>query len=266
MTEEKHEPSPRPAISAAPKQLRPAPVFVLVAPQMGENIGAAARAMFNFGCADLRLVRPRDGWPNPAAAAMASGADYVIDRAEVFEDLEAALADCRYVLATTARPREMLLPVFAPEAAASAIRTRIDRGEHVAVLFGGERAGLGNEDIARADAIVSIPVNPAFASLNLAQSVLVLAYEWAKADGRAGFASELDVAPPGPRADLEGLLAHLIAALEAAEYFFPEHRRPTMERNLRVALTRAGFTESELRSLRGVVKALERGPKPGTPS
>ncbi|MBY0421915.1 MAG: hypothetical protein K2Q06_06390, partial [Parvularculaceae bacterium] len=140
-----------------------------------------------------------------------------------------------------------------------AFRPRIDRGERCAILFGGERAGLSNEDVATANAVVSIPVNPAFASLNLAQAVLVLAYEWAKADGRTRFASEIEEAAPASRADLDGFLDSTVAALDAAGYFFPEHRRPVMERNLRVALTRAGFTESEVRTLRGVVKALARG-------
>ncbi len=244
---------------AAPEGLRPAPVFILVAPQLGENIGAAARAMFNFGVSSLRLVAPRDGWPNPSAIATASGADYVIERAETFADLSAAIADCSFVAATTARPREMLLPVLTPEETAQEIRVRIDRDERCAVLFGGERAGLSNEEVAQANAIVSIPVNPAFASLNLAQAVLAVAYEWAKADGRARFVSELDAAPAAAREDLERFLERLNAALDEAGYFFPEHRRAVMERNLRVALTRAGFTESEIRTLHGAVKALTRG-------
>ncbi|MGE0407787.1 MAG: RNA methyltransferase [Amphiplicatus sp.] len=238
--------------------LRPGPVFVLVEPQLGENIGAAARAMLNFGLSALRLVAPRDGWPNPAATATASGASLVVNEARLFATTEAAIADCGYVLATTARPREMLLPVLSPAEAAAAMKARIARGERTAVLFGPERAGLSNEDVARADAVVSIPVNPAFASLNLAQAALVLAYEWAKADGRTGFAGDLDSAEPAARTDLERLIAHLFGALDAANYFFPPDKRPAMERNLRVALTRAGFTEAEVRTLRGVVKALAR--------
>ncbi|MBB5520014.1 RNA methyltransferase [Amphiplicatus metriothermophilus] len=241
--------------------LRPAPAFVLVEPQLGENIGAAARAMLNFGAAQLRLVAPRDGWPNPAAAATASGADVVIERAQVFGRLEEALADCNYVLATTARPREILLPVLSPEEAAAALKARIDAGARCAVMFGRERSGLLNDEVARADAIVSIPVNPSFASLNLAQAVAVLAYEWAKADGREGFASGLEEAVPATRAALEGLLDQLIGALDAAGYFFPPEKRPVMERNLRAAFTRAGFAEGEIRTLRGVVKALAGGPR-----
>ena len=238
--------------------LRPAPAFVLVEPQLGENIGAVARAMLNFGLVDLRLVDPRDGWPNPAAVAMASGAASVIDGARLFAAAGDALADCAYVLATTARPREMLLPVLSPEEAAREMHARIAQGARCAVMFGGERAGLGNDDVARADAIVSIPVNPAFASLNLAQAALIVGYEWAKADGRTPFASELEGETPAPRADLDGLLAQLVAALEASGYFFPPEKRPVMERNLRVAFARAGFSEGEVRTLRGVVKSLAR--------
>jgi tRNA/rRNA methyltransferase len=238
--------------------LGPAPAFVLVAPQLGENIGAAARAMLNFGLTDLRLVRPRDGWPNEKAAATASGAVAVIDAARVYAATGEAVADCRYVVATTARPREMLLPTLSPAEAAEALKSRMARGETCAVLFGGERSGLDNDDVALADAIVSIPVNPAFASLNLAQAALVVAYEWAKATGRAPFAGELAAAAPASKEDIERLIAHLFAALDARGYFFPENLRETMQRNLRVALTRAGFTESEVRSLRGVVAALDR--------
>lgn len=241
--------------------LRPAPAFVLVEPQLGENIGAAARAMLNFGLSALRLVNPRDGWPNPAAEAMASGASAVIEGTRIFGSLEEALADCRYVLATTARPREMLLPVLDPAAAADALKIRIERGETCAVLFGRERAGLYNEEVARAAAVISIPVNPSFASLNLAQACLIVAYEWARADGREAFAGNLDEAVPAPRADFERFIDHLFGELDARGYFFPPEKREVMERNLRVAFTRAGLTEGEVRTLRGVIKALTRGCK-----
>lgn len=240
--------------------LGPAPAFVLVEPQLGENIGAAARAMLNFGVSALRLVAPRDGWPNPAAAAMASGAGIVIDGARVFESLDEALADCQFVLATTARAREMLLPVLDPAAAAAALKRHVERGERCAVLFGRERSGLTNDEAARADALISIPVNPAFASLNLGQAALIVAYEWALADGRKAFASDLEAAIRAPKADFEGLMEHLVAALDERGYFFPPEKRPVMERNLRVALSRAGFTESEARTLRGVIKSLTRPP------
>lgn len=241
--------------------LGPAPLFVLVEPQMGENIGAAARAMLNFGLSGLRLVSPRDGWPNEKAGAMAAGASIVLDKTRVFETTADALAGCNYVLATTARPREALLPVFEPAAAADELKTRIDRGETCAVMFGGERAGLSNDDVMRADGIISIPVNPAFASLNLAQAALIVAYEWAKADGRTALSSELDIAIPALREDFERFFEHLVAELDKAGYFFPEAKRANMERNLKVAFLRAGLTEGEVRSLRGVIKALVKGRK-----
>ncbi len=237
-----------------------APIFVLVAPQMGENIGAAARAMLNFGVTGMRVVAPRDGWPNPKAAAMASGAGAVIDGAQIFETLDAALADCAYVVATTARRRELALPVMAPAEAAAALHARVARNERCAVLFGGERSGLSTDDVARADAILSIPVNPAFASINLAQAVLVVAYEWSRASDTVEMPAGDPLADeqPASRQDVAYLYEHLEAALDRAGYFFPPEMRDTMTRNLRVALTRAGFTENEVRSLRGVVKALDK--------
>jgi tRNA/rRNA methyltransferase len=238
--------------------LRPAPAFVLVRPQLGENIGAVARVMLNFGVRELRLVDPRDSWPNPAARGPASGADVVLDEAKAFAALDEALADCRYALATTARPRELLVPVLDPAAAAAECRRRIARGDRVAVLFGAERSGLTNDELLRADAIVSIPVNPAFASLNISQAALVLAYEWAKADDRAGFSSELQLAAPATKEEFEGFMRHLIGALDEVGHFFPAHMRESMEQNLRASFVRAGLTESEVRTLRGVVKSFER--------
>lgn len=238
--------------------MRPAPAFVLVRPQLGENIGAVARAMLNFGLGELRLVKPRDGWPNAAATATASGADLVLDRALVFETLREALADCRFAVAATARPRELLTSVVAPDAAAINLKSRVARGEPCAVVFGPEREGLTNDELLCADVIVTIPVNPAFASLNIAQAVLVIAYEWARADGRTPFAGELDTAVPTKKEDLEGLMRHLIDALDDVGYFFPPDMRQSMERNLRAPFARAGLTEGETRTLRGVVKAFER--------
>ncbi|GJL91565.1 MAG: tRNA (cytidine/uridine-2'-O-)-methyltransferase TrmJ [Hyphococcus sp.] len=236
--------------------LTPAPLFVLVEPQMGENIGAAARAMLNFGLSGLRLVSPRDGWPNERAGAMAAGASMVIDQTRVFGTTNEALADCNYVLATTARPREVLIPVLEPAEAAATLKARIDRGENCAVLFGGERSGLSNEDVMRADAIISIPVNPAFASLNLGQAALIVAYEWARADGRKSLAAELYEAEPASKENFERLFGHLIAELDDAGYFLVPKKRPTVERNIKAALTRAGMTEAEVRTFRGVIKAL----------
>lgn len=237
-----------------------APIMVLVRPQMGENIGAAARAMLNFGLEHMRLVAPRDGWPNPAAVAMASGASPVLDHAGLFADLPAALADCDYVYATTARVRGLVKPVLTPEAAMTEARALIGAGKRVAVLFGPERAGLENEDIARANAIVTIPVNPAFYSLNLAQGVLLLAYEWmrqttdvpARSENLAGtdLASALEV---------EKLGDHLEEKLDAAGFFFPPQKSPGMKLNLRNMLTRWSLTRAEVQALHGILRQLVRG-------
>ncbi|MFC2951978.1 RNA methyltransferase [Marinicaulis aureus] len=246
--------------------LKAAPIFVLVEPQMGENIGAAARAMLNFGLSGLRLVNPRDGWPNEKAGAMAAGASIVIDRAEVFETTRQALADCHYVLATTARPREVLLPVLDPTEAAQELRRRVERGERCAVMFGGERSGLANDDVMRADAIVSIPVNPAFASLNLGQAAMIVAYEWARAQGQTALASELYEHEPAIRENFERLFDHLVTELDAAGYFLVPEKRIAFTRNIKAALLRAGLTEAEVRTLRGVIKALVGGRRGGDDS
>lgn len=235
---------------------RQGPAIVLVAPQLGENIGAVARVMLNFGLTDLRLVAPRDGWPNEKALAMASGAARVVENARVTATTAEALSQMRFVAAMTARPRESLIPVMTPEQAGQAVKARIGRGEDCAFLFGPERTGLSNDDIMRADVIVSIPVNPAFASLNLAQAACVAAYEWAKADGLAPPPSDLDAAAPATREEFDGLMDHLFAELERQRYFYPEEKRPIQQRKLRAALSRAGLTEGEVRTLRGVIKAL----------
>ena len=239
--------------------LAPAPAVILMEPQLGENIGATARAMLNFGLRRLDLVAPRDGWPNEKAEAMASGAGVVLEEARLFPDLDAALAEQQYVLATTARSREMLLPVLSPEEAAREIAGRIAAGQKCAVLFGPERSGLQNEDVLKTDGVISIPVNPAFASLNIAQAVLVIAYEWAKIAGLEGWESDLARAEPASKADFERLLTHLFTELDRANYFFPPERRVQKERNLAVSLARAGLTEGEIRTWRGVIKALAGG-------
>ncbi len=242
------------------------PIFVLVEPQMGENIGAAARAMLNFAITGLRLVAPRDGWPNPAAKATAAGASVVIDGARVFETLTEAVADCTTILATTARARELRLPVTTPRAAAEDLmrQLRQNDGAQCAVLFGGERSGLTSDQVAMADAILTIPINPAFASLNLAQAVLVMAYEWGQAVAAADvgidtFASPLAAEPTAPRADFTRMMAHLETELEVAGFFHPPEKKPLMVRNLTAALTRAGLTQVEVQTLRGVIKALAHG-------
>jgi len=256
------EPSPKLRLSRAKSKMRPGPAIILVEPQLGENIGAAARVMLNFGLDELRLVAPRDGWPNEKAIAMASGAAGVIERARVVPTTAEALADFQYVAAMTARPRESLMPVLTPEAVAREMRARIARGETCALMLGPERAGLANDDVIRADAIVAIPVNPAFASLNLAQAACVFAYEWARAGGQALPPSDLDLAPPATKAQFDSLIEHLFSELDRQKYFYPEEKRTALQHKLRAALSRAGFTEGEVRTLRGVIKALtDRRPK-----
>lgn len=245
--------------------LRPAPTVVLIEPQLGENIGAVARAMLNFGLAELIVVKPRDGWPNEKAVAMASGASVVIDGARVAASSAEALAGFNYALAMTARPRESLLPSFSPRAAAAALKQRIVCGEACAILLGPERAGLSNDDVGRCDGVISVPVNPAFPSLNLAQAAAVIAYEWAIADGREAPPSELDAAPRADKAQFEGFIAELFVALDDARYFFPPEKREAMQKKLRTVFMRAGLTEGEARTLRGVVKALARSRKGGGP-
>lgn len=238
------------------------PAVVLVGPQLAENVGATARAMLNCGLGDLRLVRPRDGWPNPAAYPMASGADAVLDAARVFDSPAEAVADLRYVLATTARRRDMVKHELTAVAAAREIRRREARGERCGVLFGPERIGLTNDEIVLADAILAVPLNPAFRSLNLAQAVLIVAYEWFQAGLESPPPESSEAGLPGTgsrpatKAELLGFLEHLEAALDAAGYFRTRETRPTQVRNLRNVFQRAGLTEQEVRSLHGVVTML----------
>ena len=235
------------------------PVIILVEPQLGENIGMVARAMANFGLSELRLVKPRDGWPNEKARAAASRADHVVDAVVVFEDLPAAVADLNFVFATTARQRDNFKPVRGPVEAGRALRTRAAAGQRTGILFGRERFGLFNEEVALADEIVTFPVNPDYASLNIAQATLLMSYEWMK----AGLAAETDTAFSGPSTEpaekehLHGLLTHLEQALDARGYFRPAPKKPKMLDNLRAVLTRPGFTEAEIKVLRGVVSSLD---------
>lgn len=225
---------------------------------MGENIGATARAMLNFGFTGLRLAAPRDGWPNPKAAAMAAGASLVIDQAQVYATIDEAIADCHYVLATTARPRELATPVMTPAEAAQNLKERIGKKQRCAVLFGGERSGLTSDDVARADGIISIPANPAFASINLAQAALIIAYEWGQC---VETINERDLGAdcnPAVRSEVQHFLRRLEQSLEEANYFFPAEKSDGMKRNLRAAISRAGFTKNEIHTLHGVVKALVR--------
>lgn len=235
------------------------PLIVLVRPQMGENIGAAARAMLNFGLAHLRLVAPRDGWPNPAATAMASGASVVLDHAGLFADLPAALADCDYVYATTARARGLIKPVLTPETAMAEARAMIGAGKKVAFLFGPERTGLENEDVARANAIVTVPVNPEFFSLNLAQCVLLSAYEWMRQGSEApGQRLELAGADLATGIEIEKLGDHFEQRLEDAGFYHPPEKVPSMKLNLRNMFSRWGMTRSEVQTLHGILRQLVR--------
>ncbi len=240
-------------------ELFPAPVVVLCEPQLGENIGTAARAMANFGLWDLRLVNPRDGWPSEKAKAAAAKADHVICRVQVFERLEEAIADLSLVLATTARKRDMFKPVMGPDEAASRMFTQISGGEKAGLLFGRERWGLNNEEITLADAIVTLPVEPAFASLNIAQAVLLLAYEWRRAAKKGeALPFEAEVGAPASKQEVSGMFAHLETALDEAGFFTVAEKRPSMVNNIRTMLGRADFNAQEVRTFRGIISSLER--------
>ncbi|MGB5559634.1 MAG: RNA methyltransferase [Paracoccaceae bacterium] len=235
------------------------PSFVLVAPQMGENIGGAARAMWNFGLDRMRIVAPRDGWPNPRAVAMAAGAGRLLDQAGLYPTTASAIADCTYVFATTARNRDLTKPILTPERAMQKARAMIAEGRNVAILFGPERAGLENEDIALVDAIISVPVNPEFPSLNLAQCALLLAYEWHRqsagaAPERAGlvntdFASKLEI---------EKLGDHYEDRLNQAGFFFPEDKAPSMKLVLRNMWSRMPLTRADVQILHGILRQMVR--------
>ncbi|WP_375402105.1 RNA methyltransferase [uncultured Sphingomonas sp.] len=237
----------------------PHPAIVLVRPQLGENIGKAARAMLNFGLRELRLVTPRDGWPNPSAGPAASGADVVLAEARVFESVADAVADCAHVHATTVRKRGVTKPVVTPEQVAALVRGTPERS---AILFGPERSGLDTDDVALARAIVTVPINPEFGSLNLAQAVMVVAYEWSKGEALAR-PPEVDILPPAPQEELEGMIAQLDALLVERHYFFPPERTPTVRRTIRTLLTKPGWSSQEVRTVRGMLSALggAKGPK-----
>src|SRR5260221_8344390 len=237
------------------------PIVVLVEPQLGENIGTAARAMANFGLTRLRLVRPRDAWPNVHARRAASGADAVLDDAALYDTLAAALADCSFVLATTARAHDQAKPVIGPAEAALEMAPRLAAGETVAVVFGRERWGLMNDEVGLADLIVTFPVNPAFASLNLAQAVLIVAYEWFKtAGGALPFQMPLR-APPAGKEQVFAFLAPLERELERVEFFRPAEKRDTMTINLRNIFARMAPTQQDIQTLHGVVTAMVEGRK-----
>jgi len=238
---------------------KPQPAFVLVRPQMGENIGAAARAMWNFGLDRMRIVAPRDGWPNPKSVAMASGAGRLLDEAQLVESTGEAVADCHYVFATTARARGLTKPVVSPERAMQIAAERIATGEKVAVLFGPERAGLENDDIARANAIINVPVNPEFASLNLAQCVLLTGYEWQRAASEI-IHERVDMAKANwaEQIEIEKLGDHYEARLDEAGFFFPEHKAESMKLNLRNMWSRMALTGADVQMLHGVLRQMVR--------
>ena len=229
-----------------------APVIILVSPQLGENIGKAARAMLNFGLTELRLVAPRDGWPNPSAGPAASGADIVLEQAQVFDTVEQAVADCHHVYATTVRKRGVTLPVVTPEQAAHEMRAAPGRS---AILFGPERSGLETDHVAMAGKILTVPINPEFGSLNLAQAVILCAYEWSKSQGLAS-PTTVDLLPPAPQEELEGMIGQLFTLLEDRGYFFPPDREHATRLTLRTMLTQAGWNMLQVRTMRGVWSAL----------
>jgi len=240
----------------------PAPVVVLVEPQLGENIGAAARAMANFGLARLRLVKPRQGWPNDKARMMAAGADRILDGAVLYDSLEAAIADCAFVLATTARAHDQAKPVVGAAEAAAEMAHHVAAGETVAVVFGRERNGLENDEVALADRILTLPVNPAFASLNLAQAVVIVAYEWFKlaSGAKLPFGMPEKSAPAGKQ-QLLAFFATLERELEKVEFFRPPDKRGTMQINLRNIFTRMAPTQQDIQTLHGVIMAIAEGRK-----
>ena len=228
------------------------PVIVLVRPQLGQNIGKAARAMLNFGLTEMRLVAPRDGWPNPDAGPSASGADAVLEQAKVFETVQDAIADCSTVYASTVRRRDLVMPVVTPERMAEDIASSPGRA---AILFGPERSGLETEDVALANAIVTVPINPDFGSLNLAQAVILLAYEWSKRSELAVPPSkELEAA--APQGEMEGMIAQLERELDAKGYFHPPSRTQATKNTIRTIFTKTGWSSREVKAIRGIIRAL----------
>jgi tRNA/rRNA methyltransferase len=235
----------------------PGPIIVLVRPQLGQNIGKAARAMLNFGLREMRLVSPRDGWPNPDAGPSASGADVVLEQALLFDTVEAAIADCSRVFASTVRRRDLVMPVLTPEAMASRIAGSAERS---AILFGAERSGLETHEVALADAIVTVPINPEFGSLNLAQAVILLAYEWSKC-------RELAVPPAkplearAPHGEIEGMIGQLNGELDKKGYFHPPSRTQATRNTLRTIFTKTGWSSREVKAVRGIIRALVDPPR-----
>lgn len=233
------------------------PIIILVRPQLGQNIGKAARAMLNFGLTELRLVAPRDGWPNPDGGPAASGADVVLEQAKVFDTVQASIADCSTVFASTVRRRDLVMPVIAPGAMADSIAAAPQRS---AILFGPERSGLETEEVALASAIVTVPINPEFGSLNLAQAVILLAYEWSKRSALAQ-PTVKELEPAAPQGELEGLIGQLDEELVAKGYFHPPSRMEATRNTLRTIFTKTGWSSREVKAMRGVIRALVGPPR-----
>ena len=230
------------------------PIIILVRPQLGENIGKAARAMLNFGLTEMRLVAPRDGWPNPAAGPAASGADIVLANARVFDTLAEATADIHHVYATTVRKRGVTKTVVTPEVAASEI---FGQNGQSAILFGAERSGLESDEVNLARSIITVPINPEFGSLNLAQAVILCAYEWSKTQSLSS-PPKTDLEPPASQFELDGLISQLDGMLEPLNYFTPIDRAPVTRRTLRNLLTKPAWNALEVRTLRGVLTTLHK--------
>jgi tRNA/rRNA methyltransferase len=228
------------------------PVIVLVRPQLGQNIGKAARAMLNFGLTEMRLVAPRDGWPNPDAGPSASGADVVLEKAQVVDNVQEAIADCSTVYASTVRRRDLVMPVVKPEQMADEIAGSPGR---TAILFGPERSGLETEDVALANKIVTVPINPEFGSLNLAQAVILLAYEWSKRSELA-VPSSKELEARAPQSEVEGLIGQLEEELEAKGYFHPPSRTQATKNTIRTIFTKTGWSSREVKAIRGIIRAL----------
>ena len=228
------------------------PVVVLVRPQLGQNIGKAARAMLNFGLTEMRLVAPRDGWPNPDAGPSASGADAVLEQAQLFDSVAAAIADCNQIFASTVRRRDLVMPVLDPEQMADRIAASSRR---TAILFGPERSGLETEEVALANAIVTVPINPEFGSLNLAQAVILFAYEWSRRSDLAQPPAK-PLEEPAPQGELDGMIAQLDAELEAKGYFHPPSRTQATKNTIRTIFTKTGWSSREVKAVRGIIRAL----------
>jgi len=242
------------------------PAIILVRPQLGENIGKAARAMLNFGLMEMRIVAPRDGWPNPDAGPSAAGADVILEQAQLFDTVSEALADCTSVYATTVRKRGVTKPVLTPQEAAQEMESSArKRASKSAILFGPERSGLDSADVGMARAIITVPINPEFGSLNLAQAVIIMAYELSKTALGADLDQPTKVLQgslPAPQKQLDDLIAHLEEALTPTGYFYPPDRVPSTKQTLRNIMTKAAWNTEEVQTLRGVLSALKRGSKP----